>query len=90
MTAYQKSVAKRKILATVNDPLDGLTRMPKEMKIIGRLQFLAQNEKSINVRFKVAAKELKKLWEKLNLSFKIEKSIVREIKALINKYDNCL
>ena len=32
----QKSLTKRKILATVNNPLDGLTRMLKEMKIIGR------------------------------------------------------
>ena len=53
LTAYQKSVTKRKFLATVNDPLDGLTKMPKEMNIIGRFQFLAQNKKSTNVRFKV-------------------------------------
>ena len=36
---------KRKILATVNDSLDGST---KEMTIIRRFQFLAQNEKSRN------------------------------------------
>ena len=69
LTVYQKSVTERKILAEAHDPLDGLTKMPKEMTIIGRIQFLAQNEKSRNGRFKVIANELKKIWENLNFPF---------------------
>ena len=90
MTAYQKSVTERKVLTAVNDPLDRLTRMSKEMAIIVRFQFLAENEKSRNGRFKVIANELKKLHEKLNFPFLKEKSLVRKIETLTNKYDNFL
>jgi len=90
LDSIPKECNKKENFTTVNDSLDGLTRMPKEMTIIGRFQFLAQNEKSRNGRFKVVANELKNLWEKLNFPFLTEKSIVRKIEALINKYDKFL
>ncbi len=90
LVPYQQSVTKRKYIPAINNPLDDLTRMPKENTIIGRFQFLSKNEKSKNGRFKVIANQLKKLWMKFNFPIITDKSIVRKIEALINKHDNFL
>lgn len=88
LVKFEKSVKRRTEIGLVEEMLNARVKMPHELSIIGRYLFLAREVKSQNERRKLIVNELKILWEKLNFPRQSERSIVRKVDIIINKFHN--
>lgn len=90
LTSFEKCKTKRRKIPNIEKNLSELCKMPRYAYIIGRFNYLAKDEKSRKVRYKMISKELTDLWSKLNFPIINKYSIERKIEKLIDNYDKHL
>ena len=90
ITPLSKSRTKRRKLPAIDKPLSELNRLPKQLTIIGRFNYLLSVEKSRNKRLEIISKELCELWKEMNFPSITKKSVLRKLQTLIKAHDSFL
>jgi len=91
LVQFQKCQKRRGMVPFEEFSLGDNTRMPMNIQIIGRYQFLGANIKGRKERIVVISKEIKTLWNmKLNFPHLSDQAIRSKIGNILKSYDECV
>jgi len=91
LVQFQQSQKRRGPVPVEECSLEEKCRMPHQMQIIGRYQFMAANIKGRKERIVEILKEVKTLWKhKLNFPHVSDQVIQAKLEKVLKTYDECV
>lgn len=91
LVIFKNSIKKRQSLFKyIVDSIEHMSKMPKEVVIVGRYLALAEFVKSREGRLKQISQEVTALWQKMNFPIQSSQTVKRKVTNIINTYDKHL